>query len=465
MAIQGFDRREFLSALHDVVSAANPIEDINNLFGREQQVEEIEMALYAKGRHAFIYGDRGVGKTSLAHSVAYLIQSSDNKPIFVSGEPTSTLASITKVILAYATAYANFDNTSHKFRIGPDFLNYERSSERTNQPHDVEIRDTTSAAMAINSLVQWHSSTPVIVVDEFDQIPESVRGEFGILLKQLGDMGSKVKLIFTGIGDSLNDLLVGHLSSSRQLHQVKLDVLPWNGREKIIDHAFDMFGVKISGDIKHKISGLSDGFPSYIHLLCEKLLEEAFRDEALVSEVSHEQFISALNRAIESVAETLRNSYDQATMGRSEHFHHILWAMADSADLIRQREHVYLSYRDIMNKLDSRTRRDLDIGEVEKLGLDIMSQDKFRKELNRLKSDSYGAIIEDAMAVRRGWFKFSENIIRGFVRMVAEGKGITLDFERNFTAMTASTRSVSTKSAYQPLTPVEQAVDRSRNKK
>ncbi|KLV08652.1 ATP-binding protein [Photobacterium ganghwense] len=464
MSIQGFDRKNFLTALHEVLSAANPIDDINHLFGRAKQVDDIEMALHAKGRHAFIYGDRGVGKTSLAHSVAYLIQSSDNKPILVSGEPTSTLASITRVILAYAKANVEFSKYSKKLKVGPSFMQYEHTSEVNGKHSDFEIVDTTTAAMALNSLSEWHSDTPVIVLDEFDQITESVRGEFGILLKQLGDMGSKVKIIFTGIGDSLNDLLAGHLSSSRQLHQVKLDVLPWDGRYAIINTAFERFGVKIPDDIRYKIAGLSDGFPSYVHLLCEMLLKEAFRADVIVSQVTHEHFIAALNEAIESVAETLRNSYDKATLGRSEHFHHILWAMADSADLIREYSHIYFSYKNIMETLDTRTRRDLEVGTVERLGIHVLDEVKFKREFNKLKQENFGSIVENALGTRRGWFKFSENIIRGFVRMVAEGKSITLDFKRNYTAMTASSRVVSQKSSYSPLTPIEHQVEKSRQR-
>ncbi|TOK10907.1 DNA-binding protein [Vibrio parahaemolyticus] len=318
--------------------------------------------------------------------------------------------------------------------------------------------------MAINSLTEWHSEIPVIVIDEFDQIPEKVRGEFGILLKQLGDMGSKVKLIFTGIGDSLHDLLAGHLSSSRQLHQVKLDVLSWDGRYEIIKNAFGRFGVKIPDDIRYKIAGLSDGFPSYIHLMCEMLLREAFRAEVVVSEVTHQQFVSALNASIESVVETLRNSYDKATLGRNENFHYILWAMADSADLVRQYPQIYSSYQYIVEKLDSKTRIDLELGEVEKLGVVMLDEAAFKREFVKLKKDKFGSVVQNALGGRPGWFKFSENMLRGFARMVAEGKGITLDFERHYTAMTASSRSISTKGSYQPLTPVEHAVDRSRRK-
>ena len=77
MAIHGYTKEEFGEKLATVVNAATPIRSIQHLKGREQQLQEIERALYAVGRHIFIYGDRGVGKSSLAATAAYQYQSTD----------------------------------------------------------------------------------------------------------------------------------------------------------------------------------------------------------------------------------------------------------------------------------------------------------------------------------------------------------------------------------------------------
>ena len=73
MAIHGYTKDEFGEKLATVVNAATPIRSIQHLKGRQQQLQEIERALYAPGRHIFIYGDRGVGKSSLAATAAISI--------------------------------------------------------------------------------------------------------------------------------------------------------------------------------------------------------------------------------------------------------------------------------------------------------------------------------------------------------------------------------------------------------
>ncbi len=448
MSLNKLNMSEFLDRVNRVLKPSQPIDSIEHLWGRKKQIQELEMALHANGRHGFIFGDRGVGKSSLAHTAANAIQSSDNKPIIVSCDTTSTLTSIVNTILSYALSSIDIRERAHKITFRPPFFTYEYSEQLASKPELPPVIDTLTATMVLDSLPNWHSDKPVIVIDEFDQVPDEQRQSFGVLLKQLGDRGSKVKLIFTGIGQSLDSLMDGHLSSFRQLHQVKLDVLPWDGRFKIIETAFDEFGLVVPEDIRYKIAGLSDGFPSYIHLICEKLLFEVYYSDDQVDEISFPLFLKALDEAITSVSETLRKSYDEATDGKAEHIHHILWSMADSADLIRSYEHILCSYREIAKQLQ----------------VEPLSEDKFKKEFSKLRNKAHGNILKRAFEKRTGWFAFSENVIRGFIRMCAEQSNVKLDFERHFTAHTAAARTIGTQRSYQPMTEVERQADWLRNK-
>lgn len=100
MAIQGYDRHQFGEKLNSLVFPSQPIDSIEHLFGRTKELDRIEKALYAPGRHVFVYGDRGVGKSSLAATAANQYQSSDSKYIDVSCAPDATLKSII-VSIAY----------------------------------------------------------------------------------------------------------------------------------------------------------------------------------------------------------------------------------------------------------------------------------------------------------------------------------------------------------------------------
>src|SRR4029078_8870965 len=85
---------QFAPRLAGVLSPSRPIRTPEHLRGRERDLVTIKRALYATGRHIFIYGDRGVGKSSLAATAAYQYQSSDAEPIFIAGSLDETFNSL-----------------------------------------------------------------------------------------------------------------------------------------------------------------------------------------------------------------------------------------------------------------------------------------------------------------------------------------------------------------------------------
>ncbi|WP_387692989.1 ATP-binding protein [Photorhabdus sp. RM71S] len=448
MSITGYDFQFFAKKVNEILTLSVPVRTPERLFGRDHQLEVIQLALHAEGRHVFIYGDRGVGKTSLAHTAANLVQSSDNKPIYVSCDPESTLESIIESI--YYQGIGNMPKSKYKstttLGINIPGIKAETSlSEREEQKRPI-INNIPSAVAALDFLGKKYSQKTVIVIDEFDLISnDEQRAKFGILLKQLSDGEVKVKIIFTGIGQSVTDLIGGHLSSQRQLEQIELERLNWTGRKLIITSAFEYFNIDIPSDISDRICALSDGFPYYVHLMCNKLLHECFKSKDTITQVNKELFLASLNAAVMSVEESLKQSYDMAT-SRDEHMHYILWAMAEGADLTRELDHIIASYVIVMNKLNQPN----------------LSLEEFKKRFTKLRKDNHGSIITHALrgrsGVRPGWFCFRENMIRGFIRMHAEKCGIVLDFERHYSAITANIRTAAVRGYYDPLNTVERKV-------
>ncbi|WFN55591.1 ATP-binding protein [Dickeya lacustris] len=419
-------RNEFLNDLYTVVRPAEPIDTNEFLFGRSDQVDTLETALHAPGRHAFIYGDRGVGKSSLAHTVAFNMQE-ENDPIFVSCVPESTLAGI--IADAFRDAVEQIDasrsewSASASIGISATWVKIENKTHKQQQ-EKVEINDVSSAVYALGLLTKIHSKAPYIVIDEFDRIISLEEKEkFGTLLKQLGDKKSPVKIIFTGIGDSLNELLGGHASSSRQIQELNLEPLSWSGRYAIIDRAFKEFDLSVPDDIRFRIAGLSDGYPHYVHLICEKMLIKAYQNNT--DEINFHLFLDGLKDAVSSVAEFLKKDYNLATAGRSPDVAYLLWAVADSADMQRKKSDIFISYSDVIDQL------------VWKKLITNAPPDekKFGRILSLLGKADYGEIVVSAFGnKRRGFYKFKESMVRGYVKMHAEMRTIKLDFEKNFTS-------------------------------
>lgn len=295
MLLAKMDTEEFYERLYKVVRPSQPIDASEFLFGRDRQYETMKSALYAPGRHSFIYGHRGVGKSSLAHSLAFDLQE-QAEPILLSCDESTTLESLVADALREAGmsgAYKSEWSVSVSLGVGGTGVKFEKKGGTG--PQDIKISDTSSAVFALDYLRQIHSDKPFIIIDEFDRIKSAhEREKFGTLLKQLGDKRSPVKFIFTGIAQSYEELLMGHASSARQIHELKLEPLHYSGCFAITDRAFSEFGLTVPEDLRIRIAGISDGYPHYVHLICEKMLVLAY--ERQLETVTEQLFLTDLMR-------------------------------------------------------------------------------------------------------------------------------------------------------------------------
>jgi len=86
--------------MRQVLSPSRAIDTPELLNGRDDQLREIRKAWYRSGRQIFIYGYRGVGKTSLAQTAAHQHQSSEGVPIRVICEPDTTFNRVLRDIFS-----------------------------------------------------------------------------------------------------------------------------------------------------------------------------------------------------------------------------------------------------------------------------------------------------------------------------------------------------------------------------
>ena len=170
------DRHAFGERLNQLVSPAQPIQTIEHLHGRAKELDLIEKALFAPGRHVFIYGDRGVGKSSLAATAAHQYQSADARYIDVGCGPDATLPSVIANIALQALdeSRTKTRKETQKAGISWRFLNLERSAEEVSRDLRAEVSTVLDAVEVLREVAALHSEKPVVVIDEFDRTPKRV---------------------------------------------------------------------------------------------------------------------------------------------------------------------------------------------------------------------------------------------------------------------------------------------------
>ena len=420
MAFSHLSQIEFERVLGEHIRPSSPIESFEHLFDRGKQLNRIEEALSSPGRHIFIYGDRGAGKTSLAKSAAYKHHPSQGEPVYTAcGQRTSFSAIVRDIAsqLDQRSTYVAIDRTSSggaKATVAG--ITAEGGYSQKETQRDLSGMDLNAATAAIKEAVDRKPTTDpkVIVVDEFENLPSAEdRQLFAELIKQLSDRSVHVSLIFCGIGNSLDDLLQGHGSAHRYLEEVQLPSPPltYSGRWAIIDDACQALDLTINDESRLRIAQVSDGFPHYVHLIAQKLFWAAFRAPTVVHELTPQDYMDAVREALGSVESRLRRAYDTATKKDQDSYQEVLWSVADHFELERNNRRIYNdSYQRVM----------ADVGRP------ALSFDDFQTRLTNLKSARHGSILSSS---RRGWIHFTENLIRGYVRLVAESKGVRLALE------------------------------------
>ncbi|KWC05389.1 AAA family ATPase [Burkholderia ubonensis] len=416
MTIEGFDKQRVRDQIKVALSAAQPVRTPEKLKGRERELEDIDRALSASGRNIFIYGDRGVGKSSLGVTAAHEYQSSDNMPIIVGGSPNETFNSIIANIANQAIGYSRTTNVKKQSSISLEWRGLKWQLGREVSAKDVkeQLRTIGDAVDLLREVARVHSKQPVVVIDEFDTIPEAEeRSRFAALLKALGDREVDLKFIFTGVGRSLEELLGAHQSAYRQLATFEVHRLGWEARREIVTQAAQEFGLDVDNDVNWRIAIVSDGFPHYVHLITEHMIWQAFDDDADCDVLGQHHYQLGLRKAIEQINVELKRPYEKAVLHRQPEWEDLVWATADGEDLTRQSKDIQQSYESIIERRKSPV---------------IIENGKFAESLRRLKGENYGAVLE-AVPQRQGWYTYREKMLRGFVRMQAEASGIELNGE------------------------------------
>lgn len=433
MTIAGFSNdTDFAKKVFEVLSVSQPVRSIEHLRGRDNELERVRRALLAPGRHVFIFGERGVGKSSLGQTAAIQYQSSDAEPVFVSGSPEDTFKHLIADIASRALGRSKLDSNRKTSAAGFEWggLNLSRGTEISPLSLVEQINSIGDGASLLAQVAQLHSTAPIVVIDEFDAIEsKEERNKFATLLKQLGDQDVNLKFIFTGIGRTLDDLLGAHQSAYRQLDSVELGRLGWDARKEIATNAVEALGLHLHYDVGWRIASISDGFPYFIHLIVEKMLWEAQTDKSLVDELEWTHFRRGLSEAIRGISAELRRPYERAVLHRADEFEDVVWSTADGDDLFRDLTQMFESYKRICRKRERENALD---------------RSRFGDSLRKLKQESFGAILS-SVPRRQGWYTYREKMLRGFVRMQAEVSGIELvgdqDAPRQLISVPVSARS------------------------
>lgn len=378
---------------NQLFTPSTPIKAADLFAGRQDQMFRIVDAVGERGRHVILYGERGVGKTSLSQITPYLIPTDPNRIRFfrVQCFPTDDFSSISKKIF-------------NKIRL--DF-NIEDASVNRNLPQlsneEVTPDDFIRELSCFND-----NYVPIVVIDEFNELKNV---DAPILMantiKALSDEGINVTLVVVGVANNVNELIASHESIERCTEEVLMPRMTTEELRELIEKRLDQLGMTIESKAKWKVINLSKGLPQYVHGLGRQATFEAIKNSRL--DITDQDSDIAIENLLIGSDETFKKSYEAATRSNQPGnlFRHVLTACA----LAKSDESGYFAPVWVRGPLSSITGRTVQIS-------------SFQSHLREFTEAKRGSILERIGEERTYRFRFRHPAMQPYIIMRGIREGI-----------------------------------------
>jgi Cdc6-like AAA superfamily ATPase len=236
------------SEVLELFTPGAPIDEFTLFAGRQAQIQKLRDTLASKGRHAVVFGEKGVGKTSLV-TIFHLGSSRTSRVhrIYVQCNKRDEYAGIwLKALKRIKFVIDERDVWANEIAPNPD------------NPDEIE---RVLSYFGPNDL-------PVIIFDEFDRVQSvEARSLMSETIKQLSNAPIPGIVILVGVASSVPELISHHESISRTLVQVEMPRMAVDELRELITSRLNRTPLKITDDALWRITYLASGLPFYAHAL------------------------------------------------------------------------------------------------------------------------------------------------------------------------------------------------------
>lgn len=309
-----------LTRLDEAFRPSGPVTDANLFAGRLEQLASVAEAVTGVGQHVVIYGERGVGKTSLASVSSLLQRGRGAVTMRVNCDPSDNFASLWRkvtdeLVLEQASGDADYAR---------------RLREPAERAADVllEADEVGPSQVRLATRHLSNAGQVVVVFDEFDQLADrETKTMFSNTIKLLSDNVETTTLVAVGVADSVHELIAGHESIARALVQVQMPRMALGELRQIIDDGLARLDLTITDDAAYEAVIIPQGFPQFAHLLGQEGARQALlHDRGIVGEQDMDEGMRVAASKLEA---TLTQAYVRATASaRSTTFPDVLLACA-----------------------------------------------------------------------------------------------------------------------------------------
>lgn len=380
-----------------VFTPGSPVNEKDLFAGRLDQIRAVHDAVSQTGYHAVLYGERGVGKTSLANVIKTTLPGSWLVPR-VNCDGTDTFTSLWRKALQDISL-----TQSHQ---APGFTSQNSSSDS----RLVDTLPSTLTPDAVRATLANLGSVMrmLIAFDEFDRLSDpTVSVLMADTLKSLSDYSIPITILLIGVADSVDELVAGHQSIERALVQIPMPRMSVAEIKQVIENGVSRLGMSVEKNALDEVIALSQGLPYITHLLAlYSARASAARKSLDVTSADVEVGIAeALSKWQQTTTKAYYDAVQSSQPGNIYKEVLLACALAETDDM------GYFSAAAVRTPLRLLTGRDYDIP-------------NFAQHLKNFSEETRGAILERTGTTRRIRYRFTSPLHRPYIVMRGFNDGL-----------------------------------------
>ena len=373
-----------------IFTPATPIQDSELFSGRQSLLLRIADAINQSGMHCILFGERGVGKTSLANILPEVIGRAMGNSVTVASvncDTSDNYASLMRKLMQEVITVQELPR-----------LGYGNLSNRQEYPLS-ELLPEQPTPNDIRILMQSFPANWLLIVDEFDRLDDqnSIR-LVSDTIKTLSDRAVSATMVLVGVAANVDELLTEHQSIERCLTQVRMPRMTRDELTGIVDKGLSQVAMRMDESVEWYIPAVSQGYPHYTHLLTLHAARKSLANNRAV--VSRSDIESTIGDAITRTEHSIQSSYLKAVYSAhpSALYESVLLACA----LAETDELNYFNAQAVREPLSRIMQRQYDVP-------------AFARHLDAFCRDSRGPALIKEGRIRSYRYRFAVPLMRPFV--------------------------------------------------
>lgn len=280
---------ERMRQLRAAFTPSHPISDASLFAGRRDLLLRLIHLIEDQKLHVVLYGDRGIGKTSVLRILSELAREAHYNVTYASCGSDTDFDSLFRSLAREVPLlfHAGYEPISPEVEAGGVFADLLPDRPAT-------VADLTTLLEAVRG------TQLLIVIDEFDRVESNrMREQVAELIKNLSDRGAPVQCLIAGVASNLT-ALVSHIPSIRR-NLIGLPIGPLSDGElrEMLANAALRSGMPFSDGAEAMMIRFSNGLPYLAQLLGLHASLAAVQGGEVV--VSESDVLAAVGHAVDEI--------------------------------------------------------------------------------------------------------------------------------------------------------------------